>query len=236
MVGLGANNAKAQVDNVTVQRVAPVTTLSKTVDFNSGTTSLFQSPLSGTWVVSGGRDAGTANTSVPAVTLLAPSISTSALIDLSATFKISGEGGFIFDRYSDSDFKFVTVVAGKLTVGHRTATGWVIDASYSNASLKTGVDYTVGLTLSGLTVGVTLNGQNVLSWAFRAPVTDGGFGLISRTGTTSFDKVSFKSNDPALLNQSFALTAESAPQEAVEQRNELTENQLAMVTGEAIRE
>jgi hypothetical protein len=236
MVGLGANNAKAQIDNVTVQRVAPATTLSTTVDFSSGTTSLLQSPLSGAWLVSGGRNTGTASTSAPAITLLAPRISTSALIDLSATFRVGGEGGFIFDRYSDNDFKFVTIASGNITLGHRTANGWVIDATYSSANLKTGVDYTVGLTLSGSTVGVTLNGQNAMSRAFSAPVTDGGFGLLSRSGTTSFDKVTFKSNDPALLNRSYALTAESAPSGSAEPIGQLAESQVAAVASEAIRE
>ncbi len=53
MVGLGANNAKAQIDNVVVQRIAPETTLEQTVTF-SGTgeaafAALFQPPAGGNW-------------------------------------------------------------------------------------------------------------------------------------------------------------------------------------------
>ena len=44
MVGLGANNAKAQIDNVVVQRIAPETTLEKTLDFVSGDPDLFNAP------------------------------------------------------------------------------------------------------------------------------------------------------------------------------------------------
>src|SRR5262249_43765690 len=39
MIGLGANNSKASIDNVTVQRIPPATTLSQTVDFTTTKTS-----------------------------------------------------------------------------------------------------------------------------------------------------------------------------------------------------
>jgi len=87
-----------------------------------------------------------------------------------------------------------------------------------------------------VSVGVTFNGQNVLSRAYSAPVTDGGFGLFSRSATTWFDKVTFKSNDPALLNRSYALTADAGPQETAAPHNELTEGQVAAVANEAMRE
>jgi hypothetical protein len=54
----------------------------------------------------------------------------------------------------------------------------------------------------------------VASRTYNAVVTDGNFGLLSRTGTTSFDTVTVKSDDPGLLDASFALTAEAAPLDA----------------------
>ena len=49
MVGLGADNSTASIDNVVVQRVGPAITLNQTVDFNSGPTTMFSSPLNGSW-------------------------------------------------------------------------------------------------------------------------------------------------------------------------------------------
>ncbi|HEU5192826.1 MAG TPA: hypothetical protein VFX14_24355 [Methylomirabilota bacterium] len=237
MVGLGAKNAKALIDNVTVQRVAPVTTFSQTVDFSAGTTSLFQAPLSGTWSLANGRYAGLAGATTPAIDLTAINVTSYSLIDLSAILKTAGAGGFVFDQYSATDFKFVTISAGQITLGHRTATGWVTDATYSNATLLPGTtDYTLGLSLKGTTVSVTLNNQVVLSRSYNALVTDGNFGLLSRTGTTTFDSVTVKSDAPNLLDRAFALTAESAPSGLVDQSSSLTESQVAAMAQAAIRD
>jgi len=237
MVGLCAKNAAAQIDNVTVQRVAPVTTFSQTVDFGSGSTSLFQTPQSGVWTLGGGRYAGAADATTPAIDLTNINVTSFSLIDLSATLKTSGAGGFVYDAYSATDFKFVTISAGQVVLGHRTDKGWFTDATYSNATLAPGgVDYTLGITLKGTTVSVTLNNQVVLSRVYNALVTDGDFGLSSRSGTTSFDSVTVKSDAPNLLNQSFALTAASAPSGTPDQSNSLTEGQVAAVAKVAMQE
>jgi len=237
MVGLGAKNAAAQIDNVTVQRVAPVTTFSQTVDFSSGTTSLFQTPLSGAWSLGGGRYAGAADASAPAIDLTAINVTSFSLIDLSTTLKTTGAGGFVYDEYSATDFKFVTISAGQVTLGHRTDKGWFTDATYSNATLTPGnTDYTLGVTLKGTAVSVTLNNQVVLSRVYNALVTDGNFGLLSRTGTTSFDSVTVKSDAPNLLDQAFALTAESAPTGTPDQSNSLTDSQITRVARAAMSE
>jgi hypothetical protein len=236
MVGLGAHNSTASIDNVTVQRVAPFTTLSTTVDFNNGsTTSLFSAPVSGTWQVVGGRDSGTAGTN-PAIELVSFNVQASSMIDLTATFKTSGEGGFVYDMYAINDFKFVSISAGKITMGHRTAKGWFTDATVSNSSILANTDYTVELVLKGTTVSVNLNGQTIVSRVYNAVVTDGSFGLLSRTGTTSFDTVTVKSDDPGLLNKSFALTAASTYQGTTLASSSLTEDQISLVAREAVRE
>jgi hypothetical protein len=231
MVGLGANNGKAKIDNVVVQRVPPVTTINKTVDFSSGTTGLFETPSSGMWTLAGGRYAGAAGTT-PAVVLTSLNVGASYLIDFSATFRTTGEGGFVYDRYATDDFKFVTRSAGKITLGHRTTKGWFTDAVYNNATLAAGTDYALGLILKGTTVSVTLNGQTVLSRAYNAVVTDGDFGLFSRSGVTSFDIVTFKSDAPTLANATFLLAA--APGPGVEPGVSLSADALMPIVGEAI--
>jgi hypothetical protein len=117
---------------------------------------------------------------------------------LSSTLRTSGSGGFVFDYYGTNDFKFVTVAADtkQIIIGHRTAKGWFIDAVYNKADLAANVDYTLGLTLKGTTASVTLNGAVVASHIFNGVVTDGDFGLFSRSGLTSFDSMTVKTDDP----------------------------------------
>jgi Ca2+-binding RTX toxin-like protein len=235
MVGLGARNAEAQIDNVAVQIVPPLTFLNKTVDFSAGTTSLFQAPLSGTWNLVSGRYEGTAGATAPAIDLTAVRVLSYALLDISAKLKFSagGEGGFIYDQYAPDRYKFVTISAGKITLGHRTAKGFFTDLVVNNSSIVAGTDYTLGLTLKGTTVSVTLNGQTVASRSYYALVTDGAFGLYSRIGTTSFDAVTVKSDDPKLADQTFALTAsETSNTDSAT----LSESQIAVVGDEAVRQ
>ncbi|HEX4997264.1 MAG TPA: hypothetical protein VFY29_03510, partial [Terriglobia bacterium] len=235
MVGLGANNSKAKIDNVVVQRIPPITTFSQTVDFTTTKTSLFDSPLSGTWTLSGGRYAGAAG-SVPAIDLVSFNVQSSSMIDLSGKLKVTGEGGFVFDQYSSTDYKFVTISAGKITLGHRTAKGWYVDAVVNNSSIVAGADVTLGVTLRGSVVNVTLNGALVMSRAYNALVTDGNFGLFSRTGTTSFDTVTVKSDDPGLLNAAFALTVDASAPLSSQPLEVLTEAQVSSVAGAAVRQ
>ena len=206
MVGLGVRNGTAAIDNVVVQRVPPATTFTETEEFTSAPT-LFSESSAG-WSLSEGRFAGTADGSNPAIALANLSVRAGYLLDLSGTFKTTGEGGYVFDFYSPTDYKFVTVSAGKITLGHRTASGFVTDAVYNNAAIEANADQTVGLTLKGTTVSVTLKvgaaTSTVLSFAYKGVVTDGGFGLFSRTGTTSFDTITVKSDDPGLAD--FATT------------------------------
>ena len=157
--------------------------------FNSGTTTdLFGQAISGDWSIADGRYNGTAAAGAPAINSTSLIVSPSSFIDLSATLRFVGEGGFIFDQYDAENVKFVTISAGKVTIGHRTSRGWFIDATDNNPSITAGTDYTLGLTLKGTTVSVTLNGQPVFSHMYNALVTDGLFGVFSRTGTTSFDR------------------------------------------------
>lgn len=200
MVGLGAQNSSAEIDNVSVQRVPPAITFTKTEDFTASPT-LFNESSAG-WALATGRFAGTANGTTPAIELAALNVGSAYLLDLSGTFKTAGEGGLVFDLYSPTDYKFVTVSLGKITLGHRTGSGFVTDAVYSNSNIVLNADETIGLTLKGTTVSVTRKvgtaNSTVLSFIYNGVVTDGGAGLFSRTGATSFDSVTVKSDDPRL--------------------------------------
>jgi hypothetical protein len=219
MVGIGANNAKGQIDNVVVQRIAPETTLERTVQFSGDSldqdvfNQLFQAPAGGNWQVTDGRYVG--ENSVDLVNL---SIDSAYILELSASLQTGAQGGFVFDYYGPQDFKFVTVSVetGQVLIGHSTAkAGWVVNAAWSNAELSETVDYSLGTTLMGNTVSVTLNNQGVLSFAFNALVTDGQFGLLAPNGEVSFDTFTVRTDDPAFVNSTPALPAISVSDASV---------------------
>ena len=158
-----------------------------------------------------------------------------SFLELNARLRTAGQGGFVFDRYGDQDYKFVLVdaVADKVLIGHRTARGIVIDASVSRP-VDAGVDFTLTATLKGSTVAVALNGQTVLSHAFNAVVVDGQFGLLTRGGASSFDSVTLKTNDTRLATPAAQLLASEAavPGEPV---HTLQSGDVAPLLQEAIR-
>ncbi len=199
MIGLGANGAKANIDNVVVQQIQE--TIEKTADF-SGPTQLLKAPSTRTWTLADGRYSGTASAEGPAINLFNLAISPSSLLELEGTFKLTSagaEGGFVYDFYGLTDYKFAVISAStkKIVLGHRLGNRWTIDATANFNNFAVGTDYTLGVTLRGTTVNVTLNGNTVLSRAYNSLVTDGEFGLFSRFGTTSFDSIMVGSDDPS---------------------------------------
>jgi hypothetical protein len=64
----------------------------------------------------------------------------------------------------------------------------------------------VVLIFKGTSVSVQVNGAFIISLAFGGPVVDGATGVLSRTGTTSFDSYRLRTNDPAFATSPAALT------------------------------
>ena len=65
---------------------------------------------------------------------------------------------------------------------------WKIDATFA-ATLTAGVDQRLKVALDATTVTVTLNGLTLGSFSYNGALLDGGLGLLTRTGTASFDNV-----------------------------------------------
>lgn len=199
MVGIGANNAKGQIDNVAVQRIPPEVTFDCTVDFSDGPTELFEQPATGTWDSMEGRYYGTAPSGGTAIDLLALDVAPASYVQLSVTLSTAAQGGLVFDHYGPDDFKFVvlSVETGQILLGHRTLkAGWVVDAALTSTSLSAATDYTLEVTLKGTTVSVALDDQAAFSCAYNAVVTDGAFGMLVRDGQASFDQLNVKTDDP----------------------------------------
>ncbi|MEX0323828.1 MAG: LEPR-XLL domain-containing protein [Puniceicoccaceae bacterium] len=197
LFGLGANNARASIDNLIVQVLAPETTFEQTVDFKNGLEGLFEPPDSGTWNIGGGSYTGTP-VDGPAVNLMAYELNPISLIKLNAILEANGEAGFVFDYYDEVNFKYVSVSEsrGEIVIGHHTHKGWAVDAIYTNSKIARG-DPQIEVILKGSTVSVQWNGDVVLGHAFNAVVTDGDYGLIVIEGQAHYDEVTMGTDDPA---------------------------------------
>ena len=207
LVGVGSDNSRGAYDNVRVQIVPPAVTFSATENFSDGVADLFTAGNTGTWSVGAGTYATTPSGlgSMSLLDLGPDNLGPDALLDLSAKVNTQGRAGFVFDRYSATDFKFVAidVVTDKLIIGHYTTkSGWVIDASMSKV-LNAGTDYTLTLSLKGSTVSATVySGANPLAttgFVYNAVTVDGKFGLLATTGQASFDDVVIKTTDRSFV-------------------------------------
>ena len=68
-------------------------------------------------------------------------------------------------------------------------------------TIATGTTYLLGISLSGSSVNVTLNGTDTLSYSYFSLLNDGKVGLFGQSGSATFDNVKISGDDPAYLNQ-----------------------------------
>jgi hypothetical protein len=200
LVGIGADNSVARIDNVAVQILPPEWTYEATDDFSDGVADLFTA-IDGGWQVVGARYDGDPAPDELAISTYDLSVAPDTVLELETTFSTASTGGLVFDLYESDDFKFVALspVTDEVLVGHYTpGGGWQVDAS-APWVIDADTDYDLGLTLKGTGVNVTVNGQSVIGHAFNGLVVDGEAGLISQGGVSSFDSFTIRSNDLDLL-------------------------------------
>ncbi|MBK7953152.1 MAG: hypothetical protein IPK02_03725 [Candidatus Accumulibacter sp.] len=217
LVGFGSNRSRGAMDNIAVQVVPPAATVTGSDDFTSGSGPMVTAvagSATGSWASANGRLNGApsagGDTAIQLLNLSgATQMSASSLLDLSSTFNTAGRAGLVFDRYSDTDFKFaaIDVPARQVIIGHRTAGGWFVDASVANASLAAGVDFKLGVSIKGSTASVTLNDQAAVGFVFNAVGTDGRFGLFAGGSAASFDSVTVRTSDASVAATSLSLVA-----------------------------
>ncbi len=197
MYGLGADYAKARIDNVVVQRIPPKTTLALSDGFTGGTSTLL-TPYTGNWALQADRLNLTPQGSAPfALAGNDIAVGVAAMLKLDTVVSTTGTGGLVFDLYSPTDFKWaaISTTSNQVLVGHYTAKGgWVVDAAVAK-TISSGDIVALSVTLKGSTVSVSLNGQVVLSRVYNAPVVDGAAGVFSRGGTSSFDSFGLQTDD-----------------------------------------
>jgi hypothetical protein len=238
LVGMGTDNSRAVFDNVRLQVLPAAMTFQASENFADGVADLFTGGSTGTWGIAAGRYTATPSSpaSVSLLDLGPDNLSIDAVLDLSAKVNTQGRAGFVFDRYSAENFKFVAIDAAtdQVIIGHYTAkTGWVNDAVASRV-INTGTDYILGISLKGSTVSVTLNGQAVAGFAYNAVTVDGRFGLMASSGAASFDDVTVKTSDRAFAASSGGALLAADGALASEGGGTLTQSQLDGVATLAI--
>jgi len=209
LVGVGSNNARGSFDNIAVQILPPQITFDQTVNFNDGGKPYFTGGDTGAWSVGNGVYSATPGTATGLSILdIGPdNLAVSSYLELSAKVSSTGRAGFVFDRYADGSFKFALIdmsgsavpntqlVNAQVIIGHYTPkSGWVNDAVVSKQLLLG--SHSLGLSLKGTTVSVTVDSQTVAGYVFNAATVDGRFGLLARSAA-SFDDVRIKTDDAA---------------------------------------
>jgi hypothetical protein len=100
-------------------------------------------------------------------------------------------------------------------------------------SLAANTNYTLGVTLRGSTVSVTLNGQSVLGRVYNAVTVDGAFGLLAVGGAASFDRVVVKTNDTAVGGGEHLLASAAASARKPKGVTQLTSAMMLPIVAEA---
>jgi Ca2+-binding RTX toxin-like protein len=80
----------------------------------------------------------------------------------------------IFDYYSSTDFKFagLDISTNKFVMGHKDATGWIVDASRP-AQLKPATYYNLLLAVNGTNATLMLDNASLFSYTFAPRIVDG---------------------------------------------------------------
>jgi hypothetical protein len=247
MVGFGSDNSRGVYDNIAVQVLPPETTLEGIEEFPDTDTRIDLVSATGQWQYTDGRydgepeaDGGIA---VSLVDLgLDRGLEVSSVLELEATLNTNSVAGVVFDYYAPERFKFAAIDAteNKAMIGHFTEqSGWVIDATFDIA-IEQGVDYDLVLSLKGTMANLSVKQTGAPNWqamvgaVYNAVTVDGDFGLLSKDGSSSFDDVRVKTNDVAFRDDGDNLMAAAAPTAPVSMDALLSEDDLALIVGEAI--
>ncbi len=250
MVGFGSDNSRGVFDNVTVQKLPPEITFEGTEDFSDAVADLDFIPADGIWNANSSRYEGMlavgGNRAISLIDLgLGHGLEVASILIFEATLNVQTTGGLVFDYYGADSFKFAAISAesNQVIIGHFTAKrGWSIDAVF-DITIEAGTDYDLAVSLKGTTVSVSVresgqqNWQAMVGHVFNAVVVDGSFGLLSKDGSSSFDTLTVKTDDPAFRDESGLLVAASAPQSRGQQRStqtQLTDAELTPIIQQAI--
>jgi hypothetical protein len=246
IIGTGTNNATATFNNIVSQVPIPATTWTYTTYFASGRL-YFDTPTGGTWTANGTGltvvppSGGFAIKPIDPGLALTPTMSPGTFrfqnnsnVDIAATIKfLGGRAGLVFD-YSPGAFNFAALLGDKnqVALGHyTTAGGFVIDAT---ANILIGNSTVLEIVANGDLVNVLVNGTQMLSMTYGQVTTDNQFGLLSWTGSNTFNALTVTTNDPGLVGAQ-NMVAAAAPTGPAQGETSLTMPEVDSELGAAIQ-
>ncbi|MEQ1827017.1 MAG: hypothetical protein ABL921_13765 [Pirellula sp.] len=206
LVGFGSDNARGAMDNISVNVLPPQLSIVGSDDFSTAALPMFGNFSTGSWTVSAGRYLGNSASSDYAINMIDISgvtrLPSTAALELSATLSTNSRAGVVFDRYDNGDFKWAAfdVKYDEIMIGHYTSRGgWATDKIASFAALTANVDFKLSLFIKDSSVSLSVSNlagtsSSLTSHVFNAVAVDGGFGLLLRGGTASFDTLTVKTN------------------------------------------
>ena len=160
----------------------------RTSNFNDGTCQA-RAPDSGSWTVSSGAlQVAATSLHADAVSVYQVGDALPVYYEVQATVKaIKPTAGWnsnsyvVFDYQSPTNFKFagIDVSTNKLVMGHRNASGWIVDSQAAfPGSVKSDTSYNVLLSVNGLTATLIVNNTTSFSFTYAPTVVDGrSYGL-----------------------------------------------------------
>ena len=142
---------------------------------------------SGTWTVTGGAlQVSATSTLGDAVSVFQIGDALPMYFEMQASVTVlkptagwKANSFLIFDYIDKVDFKFAGIDAStnKLVIGHRNASGWVVD-SQTPFLAKAGTSYNMLMTINGLTATLMVDNKTALTKTYSARVIDGySYGL-----------------------------------------------------------
>ncbi|HZM74531.1 MAG TPA: hypothetical protein VFC19_02330, partial [Candidatus Limnocylindrales bacterium] len=153
----------------------------RSADFNDGSTQAFFRD-SGTWEVVGGQlrvAAASQGGDAAAVWNIEGYLPIYYEVEADVQFQRpqmgwKGNAYVIFDYFSPTDFKFagLDTATNKIVMGHRNASGWIVDA-WTPFQTMPDRFYHMLVAVNGTTVTVLVNNANSFTWTYPARILDG---------------------------------------------------------------
>ena len=198
MIGLATRDSATSFSGWKLQKPPNASAFSIAADFSDGTVNPFTSQ-SGTWQMATGVYRGTAAANSTAISTKYIGVAANSTLTLQSNVNVAAgvTGGFVFDYYSSTNYKFAAIVAGsnQVVVGHVSSAGTFVDQTVSTP-ITAGTNYLLGISLKGASLSVTLNGAEVMTRTYYTVINDGSIGLFSRNGSTTFDNALMQGDDP----------------------------------------
>jgi len=203
MVGIGARNSIARIDNVSAQILFPEVTFEGTEGFPDTEPRIAMDEETGIWTLDSGRYIGAPlageNSAMNLVDLgNTEPFRVTSILEVAVVLNSETTSGIVFDLGS-SRYKFAVMLpdSDQVAIGHVTRSGGLAFDAVADVVIDPGVDHTLMVSLKGTSVNLALDGNLLLGHFFNSVVVDGDFGLYTASGPASFDSIRMRTDDPA---------------------------------------